>query len=171
MCSPAIQPSGQPSTTPSLPQCEGARPALFRKVSRNQPARPGRPAATLVKDYPPPSCTLTYAYPASAWCRLRDWGLCPLDASQLTGSSGNAARRRGHSNSRGQARFTSARAHFWRRLPDANWAPSEARAQTNANMTASVVGYHAPGMGDGVDGRTRQGRAGANRKWEKVGAR
>lgn len=97
--------------------------------------------------------------------------LCPLDASQLTGSSGNAARRRGHSNSRGQARFTSARAHFWRRLPDANWAPSEARAQTNANMTASVVGYHAPGMGDGVDGRTRQGKAGANRKWEKVGAR
>lgn len=36
MCSPAIQ----PSTTPSLPQCEGARLALIRKVSRNQPARP-----------------------------------------------------------------------------------------------------------------------------------
>lgn len=72
-CSPAIRPSGQPSTTPSLPQCEGARLALFRKVSRNQP---GQPAATLVKDYPPPSCMLTYAYPLARHrgARLKEAG-------------------------------------------------------------------------------------------------
>lgn len=102
MCSPAIQ----PSTTPSRRQREGA---LFRKVSRNQPASPAHSYAR-----PGLSPSVTYDYiclfsgqtscarlrsrraanqagaraphplPASARCRLGTG--VSLDASQLTGS-------------------------------------------------------------------------------------
>lgn len=60
-----FSPAIQPCTTPSIPQCEGARLALFRKVSRNQPARASPQPATLVQDSPSTavmSRMLTYAY-------------------------------------------------------------------------------------------------------------
>lgn len=45
--------------------------------------------------------------------------------------------------------------------------PSRGTSTTNAKMTASVVGYHAPGMGDGATEGTRQGGGEQEgNKWE-----
>lgn len=70
-----------------------------------------------------------------------------LDASQLTGS-GNAGRRRENTRLDGPVRQC-AHSDDATLAKTANWAPSEGTSSTNAKMTASVVDYHAPGMGDG----------------------
>lgn len=92
-------PEGQPKpVSQTSPQLRSSRITLHRHVclhmlilwldiacqakeAGGQPIRQGL-------ESPSPSCICMVS--------AKDWGLCPLDASQLTGS-GNARRRRGHS--------------------------------------------------------------------------
>lgn len=68
MCSPAMQPCSHPPPPPSR---NARAPVLLSSGRSAETGQPGQPTATLVKDYPPPSCKLTHAYSLARQSRAR----------------------------------------------------------------------------------------------------